>query len=110
MIVFKATDEQAKQIAVNAIHASEPVGMGLLHYVPGDHWTTENIPLDDLGTTINLDYVQGRMVKLYMKKGESGTWAIKDLNGLPNVEYQSWAKKYPTYDDLILSVIGDKKA
>lgn len=100
MIAFKATEEQAKQIAVNAIHASEPVGMGRLHFIPGDHFTTEHIPLE-LGE-ISLDYVQGRMVKLHMKR-EGEHWEMrKDVD----VEYQSWAKKYPTARDLILSVPG----
>lgn len=100
ILEFKATDDQVRQIAVNAIHASSPMGMGFVHYVPGDHFRPEEIKLDNLG--LNLDYVQGRMVKLMMWRTGDQLWEIR---GEIDIEYQSWAGVYPTYEKLIESVL-----
>lgn len=98
---FKATIEQIKIISANAINASSPVGMGVMHYVPGD-FSPEDLMMakDD---RVEMDYVQGRMVKLYIFK-DGDLWSIPNGSIInPDPEYQSWAKVYPTYMDLIKS-------
>ncbi len=97
---FKATDEQVAQIAANAATHAKPVGMGFLHFKPGA------IPPETFKDQVkkgyvDLDYVDGRMTKLYIaKKGD--VWSCHD--GTPDPEYQSWCHKYPTYADLVKSV------
>lgn len=100
-IRFKATDDQAKEIAAKAINASLPAGMGFLHYNPNSIFTAKDVPT--YKGAIHIDYVQGRMVKLYMEKDKDGVWGI---HGEPNSEYQSWVQKYPSYFDLVCSVEG----
>lgn len=101
-IKFRATEDQIRKIAVNAIHASSPMGMGYLHFVPGDHFKPEDISISPK-VGIYLDYVQGRMVKLSIIFEGDNTWTMSnDLD----VEYQSWAAKYPTGEDLLKSVEG----
>lgn len=98
---FTATVDQVKQIAANAVTASFPVGMGHLHFTPGE-CIAEDIKVRPDG--IHLDYVEGRMVKLSISMRESGTWQVPDFE--PRVDYQSWVAKYPSYKDLVLSVPG----
>jgi len=99
MTKFKATNEQVIQMATNAVNASRPVGMGMLQYQPND-LTTDQIKgiMDDDG--FSLDYVQGRMVKMRIKKLEGSLWQMQYET---NTEYQSWGTKYPTAHDLIKS-------
>lgn len=101
MITFKATDEQVKQIAVNAVQASKPIGMGFLHYNPSKKYNSSDFTIGHSG--IDLDYINGRMVKLYLWKIDDGIWKI---NGKAQSDYQSWVHKYPTYEDLLKSVEG----
>lgn len=104
---FKATDEQAKQIFINAINASSSVGMGFLHY-EDKIYTAEDIksPANaDLGL-FSADYFHGRMTKLTLTEKSPGTWKITRPKYPPNPEYQSWAETYPTLEVLITSVSG----
>jgi len=115
---FKATIEQAKQIAVNAVNASSPMGMGFLHFESKNYTANDlNICPDYVfdgkvsdkslpfkGDSIDLDYFYGRMVKLYMDEIEPGVWEVPDHE--PRSDYQSWAAQYPTYKSLIESVEG----
>ena len=98
---FKATDEQVKQIAINAIMASSPMGLGFIQYNPSLKLETKNIAIAN--NLVNIDYFQGRMVKLFMKL-ENGWWHVDEHRVHP--EYQSWVSKYPTMLDLIASVPG----
>lgn len=86
----------AVQIAVLAFEASNPVGMGFLHFVPGcdDNQKAEiKQSVGEFG--LNFDYFQGRMMKLC---------AITSKDGLeldfgpyePRADYQSWCGRYPT--------------
>lgn len=101
-MIFKATPEQVAQIAVNAILVSRPAGMGFLHYNPKQAFETTDFMPRDYG--IDLDYVCGRMVKLRIKDMKDGTWETRSIN--PDVEYQSWATRYSTYEALVTSVPG----
>lgn len=105
---FRATEGQARRIAVNAINVSSPVGLGICHfenknYLPEDvHVTVEG---DKKLKTIYLDYFKGRMVKLIIRETEPGIWRLTPDKEFRN-DYQSFASIYPTPKELIESVEG----
>jgi hypothetical protein len=105
MIKFKATDQQILQMAANAFNASTPMGLGFFSYepetnaVPEDFKENLRINNESGYGCISLDYVQGRMVKLYASRIEN-VWQIQE----PRLDYQSWKQRYPTARDLIESV------
>ena len=91
---MKLTDEQVIKMAKLAILASVPVGMGHLHHQPD--LTEDDITNIEINNgRITVDYYQGRMVKFYGKKETTG-WEF----GACHHEYQSWIRKYPTYEAL----------
>jgi len=97
---FKATEEQIKQIAVNAVKASSAMGMGHFHFNGEQEFKPDDFKTDKSG--LYLDYVQGRMVKLNISRAGEGEW---EIHGEPRSDYQSWKSTYPTNDDLVNSVI-----
>lgn len=106
MIHFKATNDQLRQLINNAINASSPVGLGLMHFKAGDISLDRDKFEDQLrspnGNIISVDYFQGRMVKLTI-------WKNKDMDGSYRMrenirgDYESWICKYPTVPDLLKS-------
>ena len=107
---FKATTEQIKKVAALAINASGGFGMGMLHYKPKEYKPEEiDLNFDQFGSkfgkkegSVNIDYYEGRMVKLYIRRISPDDWAITQpeweiRDGDPRPDYQSWAGKYPTY-------------
>ncbi len=100
---FKATEGQVKQIFANAINASIPVGMGFLQ-VKEKHYTSEDIIIPEMGV-LDLDYFEGRMVKLAIKKIGKQEWEITRPQYPPRIDYQSWVGEYHTLDSLIGSVV-----
>ncbi|MEG4883018.1 hypothetical protein QUB75_19755 [Microcoleus sp. K1-B6] len=104
-IEFEATEQQIREIAINAIKYSKNVGWGLLRGVekldihPGD------IKLDDRG--LSLDYVNGRCVKLFIERLSDNRWRIRD-NADP--EYQTWACRWVSNQTLVEYVLGDGKS
>lgn len=101
LIQFKATKEQVAQIAVNAVKASEPMGMGFMKFNAEEKFDLKEFEPGNAG--LSLDYVGGRMVKLHIWGKEDGTWSTR-RNG--NIEYQSWLQKYAEPIDLLKSVPG----
>lgn len=99
-MLLKITKDQAVQIVTNAVNASVPVGMGILQY-KDKQYTPDEVAAHFYEGGVYLDYFEGRMVKLSMSEVEGG-WTVPDRK--PNVEYQSWARAYPTYEDLANSV------
>jgi hypothetical protein len=99
---FKATDAQILEVFRLAINASMAMGLGMIHYQAKD-WDTEKVTTifePHLNRpSITLDYVEGRMVKLSVRRMPEGEWLITDK--APNVEYESWCTKYPTYPALL---------
>jgi hypothetical protein len=86
---------QALQVSANAINASAPMGLGFLHFEPKEY-TAEEVE----SQFPHYDYFEGRMVKLsFIEK--DGEFLLPDGN--VDIEYQSWAGKYPTYHDLAQS-------
>ena len=99
MTQFEATKEQILQMAVNAVNASAPMGLGMLHFVP-KNYTVEDVKncLEIRG--LHIDYFEGRMVKLHIFHEDDGSWRGSD----PRADYQSWANTYPTFKALVDSV------
>jgi hypothetical protein len=104
---FKATEEQIRKVAALAVNASKPMGMGMFHFKPKTY-TPEEIDLnfDQFGHTfgkkegsVNLDYYEGRMVKLYIKGLGNDMWECP--SGPAARDYQSWASTYPNYEQLL---------
>lgn len=100
-MIFTATEQQVKEMALNAIKASEVVGMGRYQdaYFKGVPLTVDDIDLRDSG--LYIDYFRGRMVKLRITKKGEDTWEIRDN---VDIEYQSWGKTYLTVESLAKSV------
>jgi len=105
-MIFTATEQQVKEIALNAIKASKVVGMGVYQdrHFKGVPITLDDIDLDEDG--LYIDYFRGRMVKLGVTRQGENTWKIRDN---VNIEYQSWGETYPTVEELVNSVIECKK-
>lgn len=107
---IQATDAQVQQIAANACTASIVMGMGYLQSKPGDTFSPDEFKirtgLNGKHREINLDYVKGRMVKLWLREVSEGVWQLPSR--APLHDYQSWSDKYPTYEALALSVPGVK--
>ena len=100
-MLFKLTKTEAIQVATNAINASASMGLGVLHHENKEYTPEEIAECFDDEDNASFDYFHGRMVKLYLKKRDG----VYSFNGEPNIEYQSWASKYPTYNDLVLSAL-----
>jgi len=91
-------DKVAEAAGLLAYRAAIPMGLGFLHYRPDDPQDAETIkPHVRPGKEVYMDYVSGRMVKLYIKV--DGNRLI--THDTPSYDYQSWCNKYPTYADLI---------
>ncbi len=93
-------------MCANAVNASEPMGYGVIHFEDTEYGP-EHFD-HDLEHTFHIDYFRGRMVKLVIKllPAEDTLWEMKLTRGEPQVDYQSWAKKYPTAKALIESAGG----
>ena len=99
---FKATEEQVKQIGINAIKASKPATFGYL----GTEAIERPVTLDDLEIDENgldIDYFRGKIVKLLIHKDAENQWGLDDSI---DFEYQSWISVYPTVKALVESVLG----
>jgi hypothetical protein len=100
---FKATEQQIKEIAVKAITYSKPLGLGFFEALGEMNIKPEDIELNEYG--LDLDYEQGRCVKLFIRRGE-GYWHIDQI---ADPEYQTWARRYGSNETLISSVLEDGK-
>lgn len=99
---FTASEEQIKQIGINAIKASKPAMFGYL----GTESVERPVTLDDLEIDKNgldIDYFRGKMVKLLIHRDTENQW---ELNDSVKFEYQSWVSIYPTAKALVESVLG----
>ena len=100
-MLFQATPDQVLQIAVNAVNASKPMGMGFLQFQEVEYKPEDLLPyLNDKG--VYVDYFEGRMVKLWIWSVSQDLWEIPDN---PTADYQSWVRVYPTSEELINSVL-----
>jgi hypothetical protein len=102
---FKATEQQIKEIAVKAIIHSKPLGLGFLQALGEIDINPENIKLDEYG--LALDYVKGRCVKLFIRRGlPEGSWHIDNI---ADPEYQTWVCQYGSNETLVSSVLENGK-
>lgn len=98
-MLIKATEQQIKEMMAKACNASTPMGLGMLHYDADTNFKPDDFDLID-GYN-QLDYVQGRMIKLDFERKAEDLW--KSYSFPPRLDYQSWATEYPD-NNLILSV------
>lgn len=113
-MILKVTTDEMKKMAVLAINASSPMGMGFLHFKNKEYTMAdlENY-LKDTGifggnavgknpkngvTEIQLDYVEGRMCKFHAKKDSDTAWEV--WPDQLQYDYQSWKGVYPTWEKL----------
>lgn len=103
-ILFKATDDQVKEIGTLVCKASKPVGMGMLHYDPNHKFPASLFDdMVDNRNELSLDYMNGRMVKVFLER-QGDNWLIN--NSHLDHEYQSWLCRYKSYEELIEKVGG----
>ena len=98
---FTASEEQVKQIGLNAIKASKPVMLGYLVADVKRPVTLDDLEIDENG--LDIDYFRGNMVKLLIHRNTENQW---ELNDSVDFEYQSWVRVYPTAKALVESVLG----
>ena len=99
---FTASEEQVKQIGLNAIKASnKPVMPGYLVADIERPVTLDDLEIDENG--LDIDYFRGNTVKLLIHRGTKNQW---QLNDFVDFEYQSWVRVYPTAKALVESVLG----
>ena len=89
-----------------------PLGMGVLQDAPKatkeDVWQNVITQGDYQGRPPNAngayyaDYVFGRMMKLSLQY-DDGTIELPDRE--PTIDYQSWSRKYPTYESLFNAAV-----
>lgn len=108
MIKFKASRDQLIEIALKAINASSPVGMGYLHYEPRNYTREDLVPdlleqIDQRG--VYIDYFAGRMVKLNIFKVRDEQDVYEARNILQS-DYQSFVLKYKDMKALLDTVPG----
>ena len=104
---IKATIEQVQQIGFNAFKAAKPYGRGIDQYQKNSDLKPEDLLLQkDILTKLrlNLDYVEGRLVKVRISYLAGDEWHIDTT--LPHPDYASWSITYPTYKALVNSVPG----
>jgi hypothetical protein len=90
-IKFKANNDQLKVIAANAVNASRPEGLGYLHF------KNRIIFPDEIKKPMDIDYYEGRMVKLHIRKNKDDLFILNEVDE----EYQSWKKTYKTAEHLL---------
>lgn len=96
-MIVKGTKLQILQMAANAVNAAVPVGMGFLQ-ATSKKFTPSDFKLDDDDLVLSLDYVVGRMTKLYISSVGHERWKLPDSK--PSPDYQSWCRTYPSYTAL----------
>lgn len=100
-MIFKASKKQLRQVAAAATNASRPVGMGFLHYDSDRVFTPDDFKGEIDKSGLNLDYVQGRMVKIRFAAIEGKRHYYRTYTDETNPEYESWCATYATYTDLL---------
>ena len=87
-------------LAVSASNPGGPQSMGWLHFTPGSGLTdADKLWIEGLAAKYNrieLDYVNGRMVKFGVQITPEGVMH----RGFCRPDYQAWSVTYPTYEDL----------
>jgi hypothetical protein len=102
---FEATEQQIKEIAIKAITHSKALGLGVFEALSEIDIKPEDIKLDEYG--LALDYVKGRCVNLFIRRGmPEGSWHIDNI---ADPKYQTWVCRYGSNETLVSSVLEDGK-
>jgi hypothetical protein len=102
---FEATEQQIKEIAIKAITHSKALGLGVFEALSEIDIKPEDIKLDEYG--LALDYVKGRCVNLFIRRGmPEGSWHIDNI---ADPKYQTWVCRYGSHETLVSSVLEDGK-
>ena len=103
---FFATDDQVQKMCVNVIMSStHDTDLSIADLTPIIEVRPDDIILDALGITIIYD--QGRMVNIEFVRQTflKQLWWVSFGGCIePRIQYQSWCWKYPTFEELALSV------
>lgn len=100
-IYFFATEQQAREVAANAVAASIPVGENMFYRDKGMvSW--KDITVRPSGN-IQVEFFQELQVHLTFERVGEMIWRIPS-EGDPSLSLQSWARSFPTWEDLISSV------
>lgn len=111
--LIKATEDQVREMGSLVCQDSDPMGLGFIHHSENHKFPKEVFELKEETSffdrsikrkTLDLDYVAGRMVKLYIREVKPGYWDSPLLTNPPHPEYQGWVKKFPTLEDLVEAV------
>ena len=95
VFIFKATQKQILEMAAVATANSRPMGLGFLHFNSTDVFSAGDFEILRTGKQLglDLDYINGRMVKLHIWEDEealgSDQWFMHD----GQMDYQSWITK-----------------
>ena len=100
MIEFKASGDEIRQLAVNAINASSPVGMGIIDYKDKTYTAANLGALFTVHGHVHIDYFEGRMVKLVIRLVGQALYQMRDDL---RADYETWMPTYPTVPDLLKS-------
>lgn len=98
---MELTEQQARQIAANAVNASAPMGVGIMAF-DDKVYSPDDVQQCVSDRGINIDYFDGRMVKLYIRR-DGDDWILPTHS--PRHDYQSWVTTYPTYEALFQSAL-----
>jgi hypothetical protein len=99
-MIFKASEDQIRQIAARATQTALPLGLGIFQYSSEHVFNPEDFTLEDRG--LSLDYVKGRCVKLYIHRLPDSEWEITDSF---SQDYQSWSYMYSTVAQLLDGIV-----
>ena len=104
-VYFLASEQQARELAANAVSASIPVGENIFYAESGKpHVTWRDITVRPSGN-IQVDFHKELQVHLIFERVGEAVWRIP-VEGEPSLAMQSWAREFPTWEDLICSVVG----
>jgi len=102
-IYFFATEQQARELAANAISASIPLGENIFCLeLPRAGISWRDISVRPSGN-IHIEFFQNLQVHLTFERVGEMIWRIPDA-GQPSLSRQSWARKFPSWEDLISTI------
>lgn len=102
-IYFFATEQQARELAANAVTAAIPLGENMFYRERAKapvSW--QEISIRPSGN-IQIEFFQDLQVHLTFERVGEMIWRIP-FDKEPSLSKQSWAREFPTWEDLITTV------